>query len=334
MLRRSAPALGLLPLSAFSHEVQSSLNVQSAVAELIAQIGWVMTAGGTVIFLAVVALCLYAVFAPPERRAVIARRGLIIGSGVVFPIVALFALLIYALIAADKIVAVDTPAVLRIEVVGEQFWWRVRYLDPAGRTDAVTANEIHLPAGSPVDISVRSADVIHSFWVPSLAGKIDMIPGRINTLRIKADRVGIWRGQCAEYCGEQHAKMAFHVVVETPEEFAAWLALQRRPVQEPEDEFLRRGRDLFLARDCGQEDCCLDCHTVRGTAAEGEDGPDLTHVGSRRWIAAGTLPNNTGTLAGWIASSQHLKPGNKMPSFARYAGEDLRALAAYLESLK
>jgi cytochrome c oxidase subunit 2 len=264
----------------------------------------------------------------------VARRSLIIGGGVIFPVVSLFALLLYALVSADEIVDIDEPAVLRIEVVGEQFWWQVRYLDEAGGLDAVTANEIHVPVGSPVDFTVKSADVIHSFWVPSLAGKIDMIPGRTNTLRLKADKVGEWRGQCAEYCGAQHAKMAFYVVVETPEKFAAWLAAQRRPADEPSDRFLQRGKTLFLSKDCGQEDCCADCHTIRGTEADGDHGPDLTHVGSRRWIAAGTLPNNAGTLGGWIASSQHIKPLSHMPSFDRYTGEELRALAAYLESLK
>lgn len=329
---RSILALGLLPLSASAHEVQSSFNAQSGVAESIARLGWVMAGGGVAIFLAVVAIGLYAVFAPPERRAVIARYGLIIGGGIVFPGILLFALLVYALATADRIIAVEEPAALRIEVVGERFWWRVRYLDASGGVE--TANEIHLPLGIPVDFNVQSADVIHSFWVPSLAGKIDMIPGRTNAVRIKADRVGTWRGQCAEYCGEQHARMALHVVVETPQEFSAWLAAQRQPAKEPEDELRRRGKALFLSKDCGQEDCCLDCHTVRGTAAEGKEGPDLTHLGSRLWIGAGTLPNNAGTLAGWIASSQHLKPGNKMPSFNRYRGEELRALAAYLESLK
>ncbi|WP_022950043.1 cytochrome c oxidase subunit II [Methylohalobius crimeensis] len=336
MFRRSGPALyglGLFPAD-FPEALQSSLHPQSAVAQLIAKIGWVMFVGGTLIFLAVLMLALYAVFAPRERRAAIGRRSLIVGGGVIFPAVSLFALLLYALVTADRIVDIDEPADVRIEVIGEQFWWRVRYLDAAGGIGAVIANEIHIPVDRPVDFIVKSADVIHSFWVPSLAGKIDMIPGRTNTLRIKADNTGTWRGQCAEYCGAQHGKMAFHVVVESPEAFAAWLAAQRRPAEAPDDSFLQRGKALFLADDCGREDCCADCHTVRGTAAEGDHGPDLTHVGSRRWIAAGTLPNNPGTLAGWIAASQHLKPGNHMPSFAAYEGEELRALAAYLESLK
>jgi cytochrome c oxidase subunit 2 len=314
--------------------IQSALNPQSVVAQQIATLGWVMIVGAALIFLTVLALTIYALFGRDERRAVLGGRKLIIYGGVVFPVVSLSALLVYALVTADSIVATDEPAIVRIEVVGEQFWWGVRYLNAAGETDAVTANEIHLPAGGAVDIDVTSEDVIHSFWVPALAGKIDMFPGRSNRLRIKTDRLGVWRGQCAEYCGAQHAKMAFHVVVETPEEFAAWLAMQRRPAPEPVGLFLQRGKTLFLSKDCGKKKCCADCHSIRGTPAKEDHGPDLTHVGSRRWIAAGTFPNNGGTLAGWIASAQHLKPGADMPSFDRYSGEDLRALAGYLESLK
>lgn len=325
------------PLSgipALPESLQSVLHPQSSVAQHITTLGWVMTVGSLVIFLIVVALSLYALFARADRRAKIGGRGVVIVGGVVFPVVALFALLLYALVVADTIVDTDEPALLHIEVVGEQFWWRVHYLDATGQTDAVTANEIHIPVGRPVEIHVNAADVIHSFWVPSLSGKIDMIPGRTNKLRLKVDRPGLWRGQCAEYCGAQHAKMAFHVVAQAPDAFAAWLAHQRRPAREPDDPVLRKGKTLFLSDDCGQKDCCVDCHTVRGTAADEKHGPDLTHVGSRRWIAAGTLPNNVGTLGGWIASSEHLKPGSHMPSFTRYTGEELRALAAYLESLK
>ncbi|HLF97080.1 MAG TPA: cytochrome c oxidase subunit II [Methylococcaceae bacterium] len=314
--------------------VQSALNPQSPVSQEIATLGWVMIAGAALIFLAVLALTLYALFARDEARAVLGGRELILYGGVVFPVVSLSALLVYALLTADRIVTRDEPAAVRIEVIGEQFWWRVNYLDAAGYTDAVTANEIHLPAGQAVDMDVTSEDVIHSFWVPSLAGKVDMFPGRSNRLRLKTDRLGVWRGQCAEYCGAQHAKMAFHVVVETPEEFAAWLAAQRRPAAEPLDPFSQRGKTLFLSKECGKKKCCADCHSIRGTPAKEEEGPDLTHVGSRRWIVAGTFPNNVGTLAGWIASARHLKPGAGMPSFDRYGGEDLRALAAYMESLK
>jgi cytochrome c oxidase subunit 2 len=197
--------------------------------------------------------------------------------------------------------------------VGEQWWWRVRY---AGFE---TANEIRVPVGRPVVLELKSADVIHSFWVPVLAGKLDMIPGRTNVLRVRADRAGEFRGQCAEYCGGPHAFMALYVVALEEKSFEKWAESQRQPSD--------KANPLFVSR-------CGACHTVRGTAAAGTRGPDLTHIGSRLSIGAGLLPNNTGALAAWIASSQHLKPGNLMPSFEDFSGQELRELAAYLEGLK
>jgi cytochrome c oxidase subunit II len=230
--------------------------------------------------------------------------------------VVLSGLLAYILTATPG-AAEDKP--LKIEVVGEQWWWRVRYLDDAGKADFVTANELRIPVGRTVELSLASADVIHSFWVPSLAGKVDMLPGRTNRLRLAAERAGVFRGQCAEYCGGPHALMALHVVAETAEGFELWRQAQRRPAASH--------NALFNAR-------CAVCHTVRGTPAAGTHGPDLTHVGSRMFIGAGLLPTNAGALAGWIASSQHLKPGNLMPEFKDLRAEELRALGAYLESLK
>ena len=211
------------------------------------------------------------------------------------------------------------PGALRIEVTGEQWWWRVRYLDAQGAPDFETANEIRIPAGRPVLLELKSADVIHSFWVPSLAGKLDMVPGRTNRLRLLASRPGEYRGQCAEYCGGPHAFMALFVVAEEAAQFERWAEGQRKPAA--------AANALFTAH-------CGSCHTVRGTQAAGALGPDLTHVGSRLSIGAGLLPNNAGALAGWIASSQHLKPGNLMPSFRHFSGEELRAMASYLQTLK
>jgi cytochrome c oxidase subunit 2 len=169
--------------------------------------------------------------------------------------------------------------------------------------------------------------VIHSFWVPNLAGKTDMIPGRVNRMVIQADRPGVWRGQCAEYCGLQHSLMAFDVIAMPRPEFDAWLARLVGPAQSPATDELRQGRDLFVRLGCGA------CHTVRGVI-EGGQGPDLSQVGGRRTIAAGTLPGGIGNIAGWIASAQHLKPGNGMPSYDQLEGPQLRALAAYMDSLK
>lgn len=292
--------------------IQSALNPQGPDAALTAEIFWVLFTGAGVIFVGVMALALYAVFARRENASRLSARGLVVGGGIVFTTMTLFVLLIYSLARAAALHPVDQNA-LRIEVIGEQWWWRVRY------PGFETANEIRVPAGRPVELVLRSADVIHSFWVPVLAGKLDMIPGRANVLRVRADRPGEYRGQCAEYCGGPHAWMALYFVALEPAQYEQWAAAQRAPAT--------RSNELFAAN-------CATCHSVRGTPAAGALGPDLTHVGSRLSIGAGLLPNNAGSLAGWIASSQHLKPGNLMPSFQHFSGEELRALAAYLESLK
>ena len=306
--------------------IQSALNAQGADARVIAEITWVLFIGAAVIFLAVMALAWLAVF-KKERRSWLGTQGVIVGGGIVFPLVTLAALLLYSLARANALTGpADEPAV-RIEVVGEQWWWRVHYLDAAGRRDFATANEIRVPAGATVELALKSADVIHSFWVPALAGKLDMIPGRTNLLRLRAERPGQYRGQCAEYCGGPHAFMAFFVVAQEPADYERWASVQRGTALAFQNEFLLRGKGVF-------EDQCAGCHTIRGTAAAGVRGPDLTHVGSRLTIGAGLLPMNAGSLAGWIASSQHQKPGNLMPSFTSIPGEDLRALSAYLEALK
>jgi cytochrome c oxidase subunit 2 len=299
--------------------MQSILNPQGPDAAVIAEISWVLFAGGAVIFVVVMALALYAVFGNRQRAARLASGAFIVGGGIVFPVVTLSALLVYSLLRAAELQRAEEAPAVRIEVSGEQWWWRVRYLDADGRTDFATANEIRLPPGRPVELELKSADVIHSFWVPVLAGKLDMIPGRTNRLRLRADRPGEWRGQCAEYCGGPHAFMAFLVVVEKPGQFERWAEGQRKPAAS--------GNELFISR-------CGACHTVRGTPAAGLRGPDLTHFGSRRTLGAGLLPNNVGTAAAWIASSQHLKPGNLMPSFESFSGEELQALASYVQSLK
>src|SRR5690606_9930190 len=184
-----------------------------------------------------------------------------------------------------------------------------------------------MPAGLPVELVLKSDNVIHSFWVPNLAGKLDMVPGHVNRLRVQAQAPMVFRGKCAEYCGAQHAKMMFEVQALAPDDFQTWLLSQRQPAQAPTSARLEVGQRHFMQ-------ACAQCHTVRGTAAAGTLGPDLTHIGSRSSLAAGVLPNNAGTLAGWIAGSQHIKPGNHMPSFDHWSGEDLRAVAHYMESLQ
>lgn len=308
-------------------ENQSALEPRGSNAAVIADLSWVLFVGGGVIFVAVMLLAALAVFAPASLRAVLGRRGLIIGGGIVFPVVVLSALLVYSLMAAATLVSADEPAAARVEVTGEMWWWRVRYLDGDGKPQMETANEIRIPAGRPVDLLLASNNVIHSFWVPNLAGKVDMIPGHVNKLRIQADTPGVFRGQCAEYCGAQHANMAFYVVAMAPSAYESWLAAEHAPAREPQTARLQAGKQYFMH-------ACASCHTVRGTEAAGKLGPDLTHVGSRTSLAAGTLPNNVGAMAGWIAGSQHIKPENRMPSFNELSGEGLRAVAAYMESLK
>jgi cytochrome c oxidase subunit II len=308
--------------------IQAALTPNSPGAERIAEIAWILFIGAAVIFVAVMALTLYAMIARPGRGGWIGSGALIIGGGLIFPVVTLSALLIYTLDAAGVMTAPAEGNPLRIEVIGHMWWWEVRYLDEDGNVAFVSANEVRVPVGRPVTAAVSTADVIHSFWVPNLAGKIDMIPGRVNDVTFQAEEPGTFRGQCAEYCGAQHAKMAFFVVAEEPERFARWFERQSGPAREPQAPFITRGRDLFLSSGCGA------CHTVRGTPAAGRIGPDLTHVGSRVSIAAGILDNHIGTLEAWIANSQRIKPENRMPSFDVFEGEDLRAIAAYLESLK
>lgn len=291
--------------------IQSALNPQGPDAASTAQIAWVLIGAAALIFAAVMALALYAVLGTRERTSRLSARALVVGGGIVFTSLTLFALVVFTLARAGAAGPVAENA-LRIEVTGEQWWWRVRY------PQFETANEIRIPVGRPVELVLRSNDVVHSFWVPVLAGKLDMIPGRTNVLRLRADRAGQYRGQCAEYCGGPHAWMALYVVALEEQDYERWAAAQRQPAAQ--------SHPLFLAH-------CAACHAVRGTAARGTLAPDLTHVGSRLSIGAALLPNNRGALAGWIASSQHLKPGNLMPSFQHFSGEELRQLAAYLEGL-
>jgi cytochrome c oxidase subunit II len=315
-----------LPMAAHA-QIQSALSPQGIAAERIAEISWVLFIGGGLIFLAVMILASIALFGTPSQRSFLGRRKLIIGGGIVFPVVTLTLLLLYSF-ASGSFGPLSPKPAFRVEVTGDLWWWRVRYLDAGGKVIAESANEIRIPSGQAVELLLKSHDVIHSFWVPNLAGKIDMIPGHVNKLQIHANQPGVFRGQCAEYCGAQHAKMAFYVIAQEASEFEAWLARQAQPARPPADQFVLTGMRLFRENRCGQ------CHAVRGTEAAGLSGPDLTHVGSRHSIAAGILPNNAGSIAGWIAGSQAIKPGNKMPSFKQFSGHELRALAAYMEHLQ
>ena len=249
----------------------------------------------------------------------------VLGFGVAVPIVVLATLFVVAdvfLIRTTQAPAA-TKTKLTVDVIGHQWWWEIRY--PG--TQAVTANELHIPVRTPVLVRATTDDVIHSFWVPSLNRKIDMIPNQQNAVELDADRVGSYRGQCAEFCGLQHAHMAFLVDVQTPDDFRAWLRDQAKPTPPAATELERAGKQAFLGG------TCASCHALRGTSATGYVGPDLTHLASRRTIGALTIPNTRGNLASWVTDNQHVKPGNQMPNVELGAGQ-LRALVAYLESRK
>jgi cytochrome c oxidase subunit II len=218
-------------------------------------------------------------------------------------------------------------AAVSVEITGHQWWWEVRYLASQPSRSFITANELHLPVGETVRITLRSNDVIHSFWVPNLNGKKDLIPGQVNILYLAADRPGRFRGECAEFCGLQHAFMGLDVIAEPKDDFERWRARQLRPAKEPETDEQRRGRQVFLSGPCAM------CHAIQGTRAGGILGPNLTHLASRLSIGAGRLPNTRGHRAGWITDPQRQKPGNSMPPIV-LPPDDLQALLAYLDSLE
>jgi cytochrome c oxidase subunit 2 len=216
---------------------------------------------------------------------------------------------------------------MTIQVIGHQWWWEIVYEDSVPERRITTSNEIHLPVGRPVLIKTDSRDVNHSVWLPNIAGKRDNLPGYTGMLWLRVDRPGIYTGQCAEFCGHQHAKMRLTLVAHSPEDFSKWYQAQRLPAAEPTDSTRLRGQEVFLAAPC------VMCHTIRGTPAGARLGPDLTHIGSQLTIGAGSLPNTRGHLASWIVDSQRIKPGNRMPPIALNPN-DLNALVHYLESLK
>lgn len=253
------------------------------------------------------------------------RTAILLATGLT--VVILLAFLVFDISVGRAITRNPGKQALQIRVTGHQWWWEVQYRDSLPKNWVTTANEIHIPVGRPVVFELRSTDVIHSFWPPNLSGKRDEIPGNENSLWFQADSAGVYRGQCAEFCGHQHAKMGFLVVAEPPDDFARWLAGQRDTATTPVDSFTRRGQEVFLASSC------VMCHAIAGTPAGSRVGPDLTHLASRRTIAAGTLPNTRGNLAGWIVDPQSIKPGVKMPP-NRLDPADLQALLGYLESLK
>lgn len=306
---------------------QSTLDPAGRAAESIASLFWWMVAGAAVTWLLVVGLVVYYQVIRPGEHDVRRTRFLIIGGGALLPTILLGVLLVYGLAILPALVAPAPEGSLRIVVSGVQYWWRVRYEPPNGPAVDL-ANEIRLPVDVPVEFELQSEDVIHSFWIPSLGGKIDAFPGRRTRLALEPTRTGVLRGVCAEFCGTSHAFMSFYVEVMERDAFDAWLARQAAPAAVPADPLAARGATLFLSNGCGS------CHTVRGTPADGAVGPDLTHVGARMSLGAGLLANDADAFVRWIENPAAVKPGVHMPAYDMLPDDDLRALASYLDQLQ
>ncbi|MEL6798957.1 MAG: cytochrome c oxidase subunit II [Pseudomonadota bacterium] len=302
------------------YNAQTTLARAGLGADMVFDLTVAMTLAFGVVFLGVMAVVCLA-----WRRNRPAGAWWVWSGGIVLPLVAIIVLMAGStavLVASTR----SAPNALEIDITGYQFWWDVVY-DPEGIA-LRDANELVLPAGRPVTLRLRSADVIHSFWIPSISGKMDMIPGRTNTLTITPLETGRFRGQCAEFCGLSHPRMAFEVVVMAPDAFDQWLAATQGEARDAARPELLAGRQVFV--DYG----CPACHEIRGVATGGRLGPDLTRVGARGSLGAGMWRMNQGNLAGWIADVGDMKPGAKMPSYNHLTGPELRAVSAYLASLK
>jgi cytochrome c oxidase subunit II len=308
--------------------VQSALAPAGPGADRIALLTFVLLGLCAVVLLLVVLAAWLSIQGSDRVRGWLADTRFVIAGGVALPTIVLSALLAYGLwIMQAAAVMPGASGAMQVEVVGEQWWWRVTYRGRDG-SRIESANEIRIPVGAEVDLTLGAADVIHSFWVPSLAGKVDMIPGRTTRLRLSASKPGVYRGQCAEYCGGPHALMALEVVAVPAAEFDRWLAVQGGPAPAPGTDAARHGQRLFLAAGCGA------CHSVRGTEAAGRIGPDLTRVGARRMLGAGTLLQTKENVQRFILDGQHVKPGNLMPAFRIFSDAEADALATYLVSLQ
>lgn len=308
---------------------QSMFDPSGSGARSVDRLWLLMFSLGTAVFLLVLAVLAWAIFRGrrDDESSALSKRGrmrVVTLGGILLPLVILAVVFSSTLQSLREVAGIGSPDAVVIDVVGHQFWWEVRY---PGR-EVVTANEIVIPTGEPVELNLTSNDVIHAFWVPRLHGKIDMMAGTTTTITMEAEEAGTYRGQCAQFCGVQHANMAFTVIAVEAQAFHDWIDARAAPASvPPEGSLIERGEQVFLGS------VCVYCHTVSGTNASGTLGPDLTHFASRQTIAAGTLENNTGNLAAWILDPQSIKPGNLMPGIA-ISGYDLEALLAYLESLK
>ena len=306
---------------------QSALDAAGPQAAAIEHLWWLIFVIASVVFVAVMAMLAIAVRRRSNRPSseIIMTRWVVAASGMTMVI--LFVWLVASVSVGRATAAPQMADAVTINITGRQWWWQLEYSDTLPSNRFRTANEILIPVGRPVVVNVTSRDVIHSFWVPNLHGKRDLIPGYVTSLWFQADREGVYRGQCAEFCGYQHANMALYVRAVPDRDFQAWLVAQRQPAVEPGSDVQQRGRDVFLHATCPQ------CHAIRGTLAGAAFGPDLTHVGSRATIATGMLPTTTENLQRWIRNPQQFKPGSKMPAHD-LSDADLQAVAEYLRSLK
>jgi cytochrome c oxidase subunit 2 len=295
-------------------------------------LGWILLITALVTTVIVTGLVIAAVtrgrassLLPPERGSE-GLKWIMIG-GLIVPTVVLGAVFILTMMTQAAVAAPVAAAALTVEVIGHRWWWEVRYRGESDSGTVFSANEIHVPVGTPVRIELSTGDVIHSLWVPNLGGKTDLIPGQTNVTWIQADSVGVYRGQCAEYCGTEHTKMAIALVAQSKGEYQQWIEQQRLPATSPTDPDALSGLAVFTTS------ACAGCHTIRGTKAAGVLGPDLTHLASRFTIAGATLPNSRGNLAGWIANPQAIKPGSLMP-VTPLTPAQLLSVVTYLQTLK
>jgi cytochrome c oxidase subunit 2 len=313
------------------------LDAAGPQAAHIADLWWLTLCVCLAVFVAVMSVLGWALVRTPRGEAATApdapaaaverRLRWTVGIGVGVSSILLTGLLVASVMTDRAIAGMPVDDALHVSISAHQYWWEVVYDDPQPDRVFSTANELYVPVGKPVIVTLRADDVIHSFWIPNLHGKKDLIPGRVATIRFRADRPGEFQGRCAEYCGLQHAFMAFDVIAVSAEGFARWADEQRRPAPEPRDSLAQRGRDLFLSGSC------MLCHAIRGTTAGARKAPDLTHVASRAHLAAGRIANSPQALAAWISEPQRIKPGVNMPNHL-LPSDDLAALVAYLGTLE
>jgi cytochrome c oxidase subunit II len=320
-----------LPSSWVGHE--SVLRPSGAPAHAVAGLFTFMNVVAALVYVCVIVVLLYAVRRASHRAVAeigddnpVLRRSVALASAAT--VLLLFGYLFYDFgVGRASAAPFGARDALHINLVGHQWWWEVQYTDTAPQRRLNTANEIHIPVHRPVLFTLSSVDVIHSFWIPNLNGKRDLVPGHPNDAWFEADTAGVYRGQCAEFCGLQHAKMAIIVIAESPEQFQKWYNAQLDTAATPTDVDRLAGQKIFLSGQCAM------CHAIGGTPSGATFGPDLTHLASRMTLAAGVLPNTSGNLASWIADPQAIKPGTNMPP-SNLSDRDLRSLVSYLEGLK